>query len=89
MLSKFPWVLYQLVSFFSHMKDPPCLRLTVVHLGFSICFPDIILHIFPLNYGSAGTGNGMAKSLLHSVNETCNVENATFAIIQGHNADFC
>ena len=26
----------------------------------------------------------MAKSLLHNVNETYNVENATFAIIQGY-----
>ncbi|KAH7299890.1 hypothetical protein KP509_24G035100 [Ceratopteris richardii] len=32
----------------------------------------------------AGTGNGMAKSVLHYGNESYNVENATFAIIRGN-----
>uniref|UniRef100_A0A0E0JPJ8 sphingosine kinase n=1 Tax=Oryza punctata TaxID=4537 RepID=A0A0E0JPJ8_ORYPU len=32
----------------------------------------------------AGTGNGMAKSLLHSASETYSVPNAVFAIIRGH-----
>ena len=44
----------------------------------------LIMQIFSRFVWIAGTGNGMAKSLLHNVNETCNVENATFAIIQGH-----
>ena len=30
-----------------------------------------------------GTGNGMAKSLLHAASETCSVSNAVFAIIKG------
>jgi len=32
----------------------------------------------------AGTGNGMAKSLLHAAGETCSVSNAVLAIIKGH-----
>ncbi|XP_072149842.1 sphingosine kinase 2 isoform X2 [Setaria viridis] len=32
----------------------------------------------------AGTGNGMAKSLLHAASEKCSVSNAVFAIIRGH-----
>jgi sphingosine kinase len=32
----------------------------------------------------AGTGNGMAKSLLHAANQTCSISDALFAIIRGH-----
>nr|CAD1841188.1 unnamed protein product [Ananas comosus var. bracteatus] len=38
----------------------------------------------PLGIIPAGTGNGMAKSLLHSVGDLYSVPNAVFAIIQGH-----
>ncbi|PUZ54473.1 hypothetical protein GQ55_5G134600 [Panicum hallii var. hallii] len=38
----------------------------------------------PMGVVPAGTGNGMAKSLLHAANETCSVLNAVFAIIKGH-----
>jgi sphingosine kinase len=32
----------------------------------------------------AGTGNGMAKSLMYAASEKCSVSNAVFAIIRGH-----
>ncbi|KAK6917469.1 Diacylglycerol kinase, catalytic domain [Dillenia turbinata] len=38
----------------------------------------------PIGVVPAGTGNGMAKSLLDSVGEPCSAVNATVAIIQGH-----
>ncbi|PAN28140.1 hypothetical protein PAHAL_5G133900 [Panicum hallii] len=38
----------------------------------------------PIGVVPAGTGNGMAKSLLHAASETCSVSNAVFAIIKGH-----
>ncbi|KAJ3674924.1 hypothetical protein LUZ60_005540 [Juncus effusus] len=38
----------------------------------------------PLGVIPAGTGNGMAKSLLHSVGDLYSPSNATFAIIRGH-----
>ncbi|XP_062013271.1 sphingosine kinase 1 isoform X1 [Rosa rugosa] len=38
----------------------------------------------PLGVVPAGTGNGMAKSLLDSVGEPCKVSNAVLAIIRGH-----
>ncbi|CAL4961046.1 unnamed protein product [Urochloa decumbens] len=38
----------------------------------------------PIGVVPAGTGNGMAKSLLHAASETCSVSNAVFAIIRGH-----
>ncbi|EXB51817.1 Sphingosine kinase 1 [Morus notabilis] len=38
----------------------------------------------PLGVVPAGTGNGMAKSLLDSVGEPCAVFNAVLAIIRGH-----
>ncbi|OEL21999.1 Sphingosine kinase 2, partial [Dichanthelium oligosanthes] len=38
----------------------------------------------PIGVVPAGTGNGMAKSLLHSANETCSISNSIFAIIKGH-----
>ncbi|KAJ0983654.1 hypothetical protein J5N97_011909 [Dioscorea zingiberensis] len=38
----------------------------------------------PLGIVPAGTGNGMAKSLLDSVGEVYSVSNAAFAIIRGH-----
>ncbi|CAO2194899.1 unnamed protein product [Urochloa humidicola] len=38
----------------------------------------------PIGVVPAGTGNGMAKSLLHAASETCCVSNAVFAIIRGH-----
>ncbi|XP_058073178.1 sphingosine kinase 1-like [Magnolia sinica] len=38
----------------------------------------------PLGVVPAGTGNGMVKSLLDSVDDPCTVSNATFAIIRGH-----
>ncbi|KAF0917158.1 hypothetical protein E2562_016954 [Oryza meyeriana var. granulata] len=38
----------------------------------------------PIGVLPAGTGNGMAKSLLHSASETYSVPNAVFAIIRGH-----
>ncbi|KAK1260891.1 Sphingosine kinase 2 [Acorus gramineus] len=38
----------------------------------------------PLGIVPAGTGNGMAKSLLDEVNDSCSVSNAVFAIIRGH-----
>ncbi|MED6145147.1 Sphingosine kinase 1 [Stylosanthes scabra] len=38
----------------------------------------------PIGVVPAGTGNGMAKSLLDSVGETCAVANAVLAIIRGH-----
>ncbi|WOL18089.1 hypothetical protein Cni_G26882 [Canna indica] len=38
----------------------------------------------PLGVIPAGTGNGMAKSLLDSVGDFCSVPNATFSIIRGH-----
>ncbi|XP_020095212.1 sphingosine kinase 1-like [Ananas comosus] len=38
----------------------------------------------PLGVIPAGTGNGMAKSLLHSAGELYSVSNAVFAIIRGH-----
>ncbi|OIW20893.1 hypothetical protein TanjilG_24971 [Lupinus angustifolius] len=38
----------------------------------------------PLGVVPAGTGNGMAKSLLDSVGDPCAVANAVLAIIQGH-----
>lgn len=34
-------------------------------------------------YANAGTSNGMAKSLLDSVGESCTAFNATLAIIRG------
>ncbi|KAL5987016.1 hypothetical protein ACLOJK_041879 [Asimina triloba] len=37
----------------------------------------------PLGVIPAGTGNGMVKSLVDSVNDSCTVSNATFAIIRG------
>ncbi|XP_022142216.1 sphingosine kinase 1 isoform X2 [Momordica charantia] len=41
----------------------------------------------PLGVVPAGTGNGMAKSLLHSVGDPCTACNATLAIIRGLVAD--
>ncbi|RLM92396.1 sphingosine kinase 2-like [Panicum miliaceum] len=41
----------------------------------------------PIGVVPAGTGNGMAKSLLHAASETCSVSNAVFAIIKGLVAD--
>nr|BAK06536.1 predicted protein [Hordeum vulgare subsp. vulgare] len=38
----------------------------------------------PIGVVPAGTGNGMAKSLLHAASETCSVSDAVFAIIKGH-----
>ncbi|OVA13886.1 Diacylglycerol kinase [Macleaya cordata] len=38
----------------------------------------------PLGIVSAGTGNGMIKSLLDSVDDPCSVSNAMLAIIRGH-----
>ncbi|XP_042377771.1 sphingosine kinase 1-like [Zingiber officinale] len=38
----------------------------------------------PLGVIPAGTGNGMAKSLLDSADDLCTVPNATFTIIRGH-----
>ncbi|KAJ7946907.1 Sphingosine kinase 1 [Quillaja saponaria] len=38
----------------------------------------------PLGVVPAGTGNGMAKSLLDSVGDPCNASHATQAIIRGH-----
>ncbi|XP_038987701.1 sphingosine kinase 2-like isoform X2 [Phoenix dactylifera] len=38
----------------------------------------------PLGIIPAGTGNGMAKSLLDSVGDLYSVSNATFAVIRGH-----
>ncbi|XP_050369477.1 sphingosine kinase 1 isoform X2 [Argentina anserina] len=38
----------------------------------------------PLGVVPAGTGNGMAKSLLDSVGEPCKVSNAVLSIIRGH-----
>ncbi|XP_055827487.1 sphingosine kinase 1-like isoform X2 [Solanum dulcamara] len=38
----------------------------------------------PLGVVPAGTGNGMAKSLLDAVGLSCTVANATLAIIRGH-----
>ncbi|KAL2343965.1 hypothetical protein Fmac_005250 [Flemingia macrophylla] len=38
----------------------------------------------PLGVVPAGTGNGMAKSLLDSVGDPCTVPNAVLAIIRGH-----
>ncbi|KAL8130409.1 hypothetical protein V2J09_019564 [Rumex salicifolius] len=38
----------------------------------------------PIGVVPAGTGNGMAKSLLDSVGEPCSVINAVLAIIRGH-----
>ncbi|KAL5772539.1 hypothetical protein ACOSQ2_012463 [Xanthoceras sorbifolium] len=38
----------------------------------------------PLGVVPAGTGNGMAKSLLDSVGEPCKASNAVLAIIRGH-----
>lgn len=38
----------------------------------------------PLGVIPAGTGNGMAKSVLEYGHETCSAANATFAIIRGH-----
>lgn len=34
-------------------------------------------------YVDTGTGNGMAKSLLDAVGQSCNASNATLAIIRG------
>ncbi|KAG5023286.1 hypothetical protein JHK82_019189 [Glycine max] len=39
----------------------------------------------PLGVVPAGTGNGMAKSLLDSVGHPCTVPNAVLAIIRGRN----
>uniref|UniRef100_A0ACD5WJK0 Uncharacterized protein n=1 Tax=Avena sativa TaxID=4498 RepID=A0ACD5WJK0_AVESA len=38
----------------------------------------------PIGILPAGTGNGMAKSLLHAASETCSISDALFAIIRGH-----
>ncbi|XP_025877367.1 sphingosine kinase 2 isoform X3 [Oryza sativa Japonica Group] len=38
----------------------------------------------PIGVVPAGTGNGMAKSLLHSASKTYSVPNAVFAIIRGY-----
>ncbi|XBI29431.1 hypothetical protein VPH35_053417 [Triticum aestivum] len=38
----------------------------------------------PIGVVPAGTGNGMAKSLMHAASETCSVSDAVFAIIRGH-----
>uniref|UniRef100_A0A804QXV4 DAGKc domain-containing protein n=1 Tax=Zea mays TaxID=4577 RepID=A0A804QXV4_MAIZE len=38
----------------------------------------------PLGIISAGTGNGMARSLLHAAGEPFSISNAVFAIIRGH-----
>ncbi|KAG7033898.1 Sphingosine kinase 1, partial [Cucurbita argyrosperma subsp. argyrosperma] len=38
----------------------------------------------PLGVVPAGTGNGMAKSLLHSIGDPCTACHATLAIIRGH-----
>eukprot|EP01018_Ginkgo_biloba_P022428 Gb_00257 [translate_table: standard] len=38
----------------------------------------------PLGIIPAGTGNGMAKSLMDAADESCNAANATFAVIKGH-----
>ncbi|KAF5180165.1 Sphingosine kinase, partial [Thalictrum thalictroides] len=38
----------------------------------------------PLGIVLAGTGNGMVKSLLDSVGDSCSVSNAVLAIIRGH-----
>ncbi|PNT72983.1 hypothetical protein BRADI_2g51820v3 [Brachypodium distachyon] len=38
----------------------------------------------PIGIVPAGTGNGMAKSLLHAAGETYSVSDAVFAIIRGH-----
>ncbi|CAM0883323.1 unnamed protein product [Alopecurus aequalis] len=38
----------------------------------------------PIGVIPAGTGNGMAKSLLHAASETCSISDALFAIIRGH-----
>ncbi|XP_062187759.1 sphingosine kinase 1-like [Phragmites australis] len=38
----------------------------------------------PLGIIPAGTGNGMAKSLLHAAGEPFSISNAVFAIIRGH-----
>ncbi|XP_026410518.1 sphingosine kinase 1-like isoform X2 [Papaver somniferum] len=38
----------------------------------------------PLGIVSAGTGNGMVKSLLDEIDEPCSVSNAMLAIIRGH-----
>ncbi|KAK2393447.1 Sphingosine kinase 1 [Trifolium repens] len=38
----------------------------------------------PLGVVPAGTGNGMAKSLLDSVGDPCTIANAVLAIIRGH-----
>ncbi|XP_047078632.1 sphingosine kinase 2-like [Lolium rigidum] len=38
----------------------------------------------PIGIIPAGTGNGMAKSLLHAANQTCSISEALFAIIRGH-----
>ncbi|XP_059283257.1 sphingosine kinase 2-like isoform X2 [Lycium ferocissimum] len=38
----------------------------------------------PLGVVPAGTGNGMAKSLLDAVGQSCTASNATLAIIRGH-----
>ncbi|KAA0052712.1 hypothetical protein IC582_017926 [Cucumis melo] len=38
----------------------------------------------PLGVVPAGTGNGMVKSLLHSIGDPCTARNATLAIVRGH-----
>ncbi|KAM0872386.1 hypothetical protein ACQ4PT_038775 [Festuca glaucescens] len=38
----------------------------------------------PIGIVPAGTGNGMAKSLLHAANQTYSISDALFAIIRGH-----
>ncbi|KAG0496231.1 hypothetical protein HPP92_000922 [Vanilla planifolia] len=38
----------------------------------------------PLGIIPAGTGNGLAKSLMESVGEMYSIENASFAVIRGH-----
>ncbi|KAF9614122.1 hypothetical protein IFM89_015384 [Coptis chinensis] len=42
------------------------------------------LPCFLLYFFSDGTGNGMVKSLLDSVDECCSVSNAVLAIVRGH-----
>ncbi|XP_020591739.1 sphingosine kinase 1-like [Phalaenopsis equestris] len=38
----------------------------------------------PLGIIPAGTGNGLAKSLLDAIGETYSIQNATFSVIRGH-----
>lgn len=42
-----------------------------------------VLLAFTVVYKCLGTGNGMVKSLLHSIGDPCTARNATLAIVRG------